>query len=253
MEGDEKRHVPIVSRRNLSNGLALSLPKAVAKPGLCAAVSGLALSVIASRCHLPQSGRPWQSTKFPGLYFTPCCRKKSRQALRGGFTPLPKAPTLGELDAVRRPERARMLTARLHPGLDDAYDGADFRKARSKLTRCVLVSGLALSVIASRCHLPQSGRPWQSTKFPGLYFTPCCRKKSRQALRSGFTPLPERASSAAARLCVGLDWVCDRPRASPLAGTQCVGSVQANTKRYQTPVKSKLGVYSSLALLFCCI
>ena len=101
---------------------------------------------------LSQSGRPWQSTKFPGLYFTPCCRKKSRQALRSDFTPLPKAPTLGELDAVRRPERARMLTARLHPGLDDAYDGADFRKARSKLTRCVLVSGLALSVIA--CAMP---------------------------------------------------------------------------------------------------
>ena len=105
-----------------------------------------------ARCHLSQSERPWQFAKFPVSYFTPCCRKGSRQALRSDFTPLPKAPTLGELDAVRRPERARMLTARLHPGLDDAYDGADFRKARSKLTRCVLVSGLALSVIA--CAMP---------------------------------------------------------------------------------------------------
>ena len=29
--------------------------------------------------------------------FTPCCRKGSRQALRSDFTPLPRAPTLGEL------------------------------------------------------------------------------------------------------------------------------------------------------------
>ena len=74
--------------------------------------------------------------------------------------------------------------------LGGAYDGADFQKPQSKLTRCVLVSVLALSVIASRCHLSQSERPWQSAKFPVLYFTPCCRKGSRQALRSDFTPLP---------------------------------------------------------------
>ena len=59
--------------------------------------SVLALSVIASRCHLSQSERPWQSAKFPVLHFTPCCRKGSRQALRGDFPPLPRAPTLGEL------------------------------------------------------------------------------------------------------------------------------------------------------------
>ena len=88
------------------------------------------------------------------------------------------------------PERARTLTGRRLVGLDDAYDGIDFQKAQSKLTRCALVSGLALSVIASRCHLSQSERPWQSAKFAVRHFTPCCRKGSRQALRSGFTPLP---------------------------------------------------------------
>ena len=42
---------------------------------------------------------------------------------------LEKAPTLGELDAVRRPERASPAEAAQGVGLDDAYDGADFRKA----------------------------------------------------------------------------------------------------------------------------
>ena len=136
-----------------------------------------------TRCHLSQSERPWQSAKFPVLYFTPCCRKGSRQALRSDFTPLPRAPPLGELDAVRRPERARTLPARLRPGLTGAYDGADFRKLQSKLTRCVLVRGLALSVIASRCHLSQSERPWQSAKFPVPHFTPCCRKGAEGVTR----------------------------------------------------------------------
>ena len=58
------------------------------------------------------------------------------------------------------PERARTLAGRRLDGLDDAYDGADFRKPQSKLTRYVLVSGLALSVIALRCHLSQSERFW---------------------------------------------------------------------------------------------
>ncbi len=86
------------------------------------------------------------------------------KALRGDFTPLPRAPPLGELDAVRRPERASPLAARLRPGLAGAYDGADFRKPQSKLTQCVLVSDLALSVIASRCHLSQSERFWMYRK-----------------------------------------------------------------------------------------
>ena len=50
-----------------------------------------------TRCHLSQSERPWQSAKFPVLHLTPCCRKGSRQALRGDFPPLPRAPPLGEL------------------------------------------------------------------------------------------------------------------------------------------------------------
>ena len=42
---------------------------------------------------------------------------------------LEKAPTLGELDAVRRPERARTLAGRLCLGLEDAYDGIEtFRR-----------------------------------------------------------------------------------------------------------------------------
>ena len=42
----------------------------------------------------------------------------------------------------------------------------------------------------ARCHLSQSERLWQSAKLPVLHFTPCCRKGSRQALRSDFPPLP---------------------------------------------------------------
>ena len=156
----------------------------------CAGSAGLALSVIASRCHLSQSERPWQSAKFPGLYFTPCRRKKSRQALRSDFTPLPRAPTLGELDAVRRPERASPLAGMLHPSLDDAYDGADFRKLHLNLRGAFLSAALPSPSSLARCHLSQSERPWQSAKFPGLYLTPCCRKKSRQALRGDFPPLP---------------------------------------------------------------
>ena len=67
------------------------------------------------------------------------------------------------------------------PVLTGAYDGADFRKARSKLTRCVLVSGLALSVIASRCHLSQSERPWQSAKFPVYTLRPAAARGAEGA------------------------------------------------------------------------
>ena len=68
-----------------------------------------------ARCHLSQSERPWQSAKFPGLYFTPCCRKGSRQALRSDFTPLPKAPTLGEALAVCQKSRGILCYAKLSP------------------------------------------------------------------------------------------------------------------------------------------
>ena len=78
----------------------------------------------------PSSLRDATSPKVRGLgsppsfrfgIFTPCCRKGSRQALRSDFTPLPRAPTLGELDAVRRPERASPLTGRQGLCLADAF------------------------------------------------------------------------------------------------------------------------------------
>ena len=62
----------------------------------------------------------------------------------------------------------------------------------AKQRRRVPASGLALSVIASRCHLSQSERPWQSAKFPVPHFTPCCRKGSR------------RRCAQTSRLCQGL-------------------------------------------------
>ena len=107
----------------------IDFQKAQSELTRCAAGSGLALSVIALRCHLSQSERPWQSAKFAVRHFTPCCRKGSRQALRSDFKPLPRALPLGELDAVRRPERARALAGRLRLSLVGANDGADFRKA----------------------------------------------------------------------------------------------------------------------------
>ena len=90
------------------------------------------------------------------------------------------------------PERARMLAGRLRPGLEGAYDGADFRKAQSKLTRCVPSAGLALSVIASRCHLSQSERPWQSVKFPVYTLRPAAARGAVRRCAQTF------------RLCQGL-------------------------------------------------
>ena len=166
--------------------------KAQSKLTRCVLVSGLALSVIASRCHLSQSERPWQSAKFPVLYFTPCCHKKSRQALRSDFTPLPRAPPLGELDAVRRPERARMRTRSCALGLALPCGSAALSEARSKPRLCAAVRGLALSVIASRCHLSQSERPWQSAKFPVYTLRPAAARGAVRRCAQTF------------RLCQGL-------------------------------------------------
>ena len=128
------------------------------------------------------------------------------------------------------PERARTLPARLRPGLTGAYDGADFRKLQSKLTRCVLVSGLALSVIASRCHLSQSERPWQSAKFPGLEsLRPAAARGAVRRYAETFRlcqglPLwgswreaPERARMLAGRLRVSFDQTYDKSQCRPLA------------------------------------
>ena len=132
------------------------------------------------------------------------------------------------------PERARMLTRSCALGLALPCGSAALSEARSKPRLCVASAVLALSVIASRCHLSQSERPWQSAKFPGLYFTPCCRKKSRQALRSDFTPFqglplwgswreaPERARTLSGPLGPSLAGACGGERASPAAGTRCL-------------------------------
>ena len=141
-----------------------------------------------ARCHLSQSERPWQSTKFAVLYLTPCCRKGSRRRYAETFRLCQGLPLWGSWREA--PERARTLTRSCALGLALPYGSAAPSEARSKPRLCAAVSGLALSVIASRCHLSQSERPWQSANFPGLYFTPCCRKKSRQALRRDFPPLP---------------------------------------------------------------
>ena len=153
----QRRSVPFA-------GLGLGLPKVPAKLGPSGHGSGLALSVIASRCHLSQSERPWQSAKFAVQHFTPCCRKGSRQALRGDVPPLPRAPTLGELDAVRRPERARTLTKSCALGLALPCGSMAPSEARSKPRLCAASADLALSVIASRCHLSQSERFWMYRK-----------------------------------------------------------------------------------------
>ena len=81
----------------------------------------------------------------------------------------------------KAPERASPAEAAQGVGLDSATDGADFRKPQSKRTRCAAVSVLALSVIAPRCHLSQSERPWQSAKFAIQHFTPCCHKGAEGA------------------------------------------------------------------------
>ena len=110
------------------------------------------------------------------------------------------------------PERARTLARSCALGLALPYGSAAPSEARSKPRPCAAVSGLTLSVIASRCHLSQSERPWQSAKFPGLYFTPCCRKGSRRRCAQTFRlcqglPLWERLPPAGGRCRI-----CDRGR-----------------------------------------
>ena len=155
--------------RNKGAGFPLpGLPSAYRKPRSertrCAASAGLALSVIASRCHLSQSERPWQSAKLPVLLFTPCCRKGSRRRCAQTFRLCQGLPLWGSWREA--PERARMLARSCALGLALPCGSAAPSKARSKPRLCAASAGLALSVIASRCHLSQSERPWQSAKFP---------------------------------------------------------------------------------------
>ena len=51
----------------------------------------------------------------------------------------------------------------------------------AKQRRRVPASGLALSVIASRCHLSQSERPWQSVKFPVYTLRPAAARGAEGA------------------------------------------------------------------------
>ena len=110
------------------------------------------------------------------------------------------------------PERARMLARSCALGLALPCGSAAPSEARSKPRLCAAVSGLALSVIASRCHLSQSERPWQSAKLPVPHFTPCCRKGSRRRYAETFRlcqglPLWERLPPAGGRCRI-----CDRGR-----------------------------------------
>ena len=100
----------------------------------------------------------------------------------------------------------------------------------AKQRRRVPASGLALSVIASRCHLSQSERPWQSAKFPGLEsLRPAAARGAVRRCAETFRlcqglPLwgswreaPERASPLAAGLCVSFDQTYDKSQRRPLA------------------------------------
>ena len=143
-----------------------------------------------TRCHLSQSERPWQSVKFPVYTLRPAAARGAVRHCAQTFRLCQGLPLWGSWREA--PERASPLAARLRPGLAGAYDGADFRKPQSKLTRCVLVSGLALSVIASRCHLSQSERLWQSAKFPVYTLRPAAARGAVRRCAETF------------RLCQGL-------------------------------------------------
>ena len=109
-------------------GVWLSLILRCAKQRRRVPASGLALSVIASRCHLSQSERPWQSAKLPGLYFTPCCRKGSRRRCAETFRLCQGLPLWGSWREA--PERARTLAGRLRVSFDQTYDKSQCRPPR---------------------------------------------------------------------------------------------------------------------------
>ena len=100
---------PAVSCAVLNKGAVFPLP------GLASASSDAVLNKgpVAPEAGLPSpsSLRDATSPKVRGLgspqsfrfgIFTPCCHKKSRQALRGDFPPLPRAPPLGKTPSGRR-------------------------------------------------------------------------------------------------------------------------------------------------------
>ena len=99
----------------------------------------------------------------------------------------------------------------------------------AKQRRRVPASGLALSVIASRCHLSQSERPWQSAKFPVYTLRPAAARGAVRRCAETFRlcqglPLwgswreaPERASPLPARLRVSFNQTYDKSQCRPLA------------------------------------
>ena len=128
----------------------------------CVPASGLALSVIASRCHLSQSERPWQSAKFPGLYLRPAAARRAVRRYAQTSRLCQGLPLWGSWREA--PERARMLARSCALGLAVPCGSAAPSEARSKPRPCAASAGLALSVIASRCHLSQSERFWMYRK-----------------------------------------------------------------------------------------
>ena len=106
------------------------------------------------------------------------------------------------------PERASPAEAAQGVGLESANDRADFRKAQSKLTQCVPASVLALSVIASRCHLSQSERFWICRKV-------CLLEKAPTLGELDAVRRPERASPLPARLRVSFDQTYDKSQCRP--------------------------------------
>ena len=106
----------------------LSLILRCAKQRRRVPASGLALSVIASRCHLSQSERLWQSAKFAVQHFTPCCRKGSRRRYAETFRLCQGLPLWGSWREA--PERVRTLPTRLRVSFDQTYDKSQCRPLR---------------------------------------------------------------------------------------------------------------------------
>ena len=73
---------------------------------------------------------------FPVYTLRPAAAKEPK-ALRSDFPPLPRAPTLGELDAVRRPERASPLPWPLSPSLAGAFGRPRASPAEGTLRLCL--------------------------------------------------------------------------------------------------------------------
>ena len=90
--------------------------------------SGLALSVIASRCHLSQSERPWQSAKFPVWNLYALLPQGSRRRCAETFRLCQGLPLWGSWREA--PERARMLAGRLRVSFDQTYDKSQCRPLR---------------------------------------------------------------------------------------------------------------------------